>query len=93
MSRTTSKPTRKSKKSFTLSQESVAFLEELRKKRRAASTSAVLDDIVRTFQRNQRKQALDKEITDFYDTLPAAALEEDAAWSKFALNELAKSRD
>ena len=54
--RTTPKKTdRKAKKSYTLSPESVAFLETLRKRRRAASISSVLEEILQAVRRQQER--------------------------------------
>jgi heme oxygenase len=92
MHRTARKPDRKEKKSYTLSVESVAFLEDLREKRRARSTSSVLDEIVQSFRRSQRKKALEHDVTQYYSSLSPTEVEDDAAWGEFALGELAKSK-
>jgi hypothetical protein len=78
---------RKAKKSYTLSPESIDFLEAIRKKRQAHSTSAVLDEILQTIRRGQKKKALEREIADFYDSLPGEDVEEQARWGEFALGE------
>jgi DNA-binding PadR family transcriptional regulator len=51
---------RKAKKSYALSPEAVEFLEALRKKRRAASTSAVLEEILLTARRGEAHKAVDR---------------------------------
>lgn len=92
MPRTARRSDRKEKKSYTLSVESVRFLEDLRKKHRARSTSSVLDNIVLALRRSQRKKALEHDVTQYYSSLSPAEVEEDAAWGEFALRELAKSK-
>ncbi len=79
------KPAPKSKKSYTLSPESVAFLEALRKERRDLSVSAILDGILRSLIRARKKAALDRAITGYYDSIPAEERDEPNAWGEFAL--------
>jgi hypothetical protein len=83
----TKKPLRKAKKSYTLSPESVEFLEAIRKKRRTHSTSAVLDEILQTIRRGQKRKAIEKAVADFYDSLSSDEIEEHARWGEFALGE------
>jgi len=78
---------RKAKKSCTLSPESVAFLEVLRKKRKAASASSVLDEIIQTIRLGQKKKTIEQAVTDFYSYLPDEEREDVAAWGEFALAE------
>jgi hypothetical protein len=51
---------RKSKKSYTLSSESVQFVEAVRKRRRTHSTSAVLEEILQTVRRSVQKRAVEE---------------------------------
>jgi hypothetical protein len=78
---------RKAKKSYTLSPESVAFLETLRKKRRAASTSFILEEIIQTVRLAQRKKALDTSVANYYSSLTPAESDELTAWGEFAVSE------
>jgi hypothetical protein len=78
---------RKAKKSYTLSQESVAFLENVRKRRRAPSASSVLEDILQTARRGHRRKTLDQAVSDYYDMLPTGEPDEQALWGEFALRE------
>jgi hypothetical protein len=78
---------RKAKKSYTLSQESVAFLESVRRKRRAPSASSVLEDILQTARQGHRRKTLDQAVSDYYDLLPAGEPDEQALWGEFALRE------
>jgi predicted LPLAT superfamily acyltransferase len=82
---------RKVKKSYTLATESVAFLEQLRKRRRAASVSSVLDEIVQSFRRGQRRKMVEEAIAEYYNSLDPAELHEQVQWGEFALNEFPKN--
>ena len=84
MGRTTSKPDRKAKKSFTLSVESVAFLEEMRKRSSAQSASAILEEILQTVRREKKRASIERALTDYYDSLSDAEVEEEKRWGKFA---------
>ncbi len=79
--------TAKAKKSFTLSRSSVAFLERLRKKRRASSTSLILDELIRDAEARQRQKAIGEAISSYYDRLSPAELEEQESWGEFALEQ------
>jgi hypothetical protein len=84
---------RKSKKSYTLSSESVQFLEAVRKRRRTHSTSAVLEEILQTVRRSVQKRAVERAVADFYDSLSDEETKEQGIWSEFALGELPSSAD
>ena len=78
---------RKAKKSFTLSLESVAFLDAMRKKRRARSASSVLEDILRNVRVEQEKSVVEKTISDYYSSLTTEEAKEQALWGDFAHRE------
>jgi DNA-binding PadR family transcriptional regulator len=78
---------RKAKKSYTLSPESVAFLEALREKRNATSTSSVLEEIIQTIRLGQKKRAIEQAVTDYYSSLPKEERDDQAAWAEFALTQ------
>ncbi len=85
---TTSKKTaRKAKKSYTLSPESLAFLETLRKRRRAASISSVLEEILQAIRRRQERAGIEKSVTAYYSSLSDQEVAEQAQWGEFALSE------
>ena len=86
MARTTSSPV-KEKRSYTLSPDSVRFLHDLRRKRKAASVSAVLEDIVQNARRASRARALDTAVEEYYSSLGAREVADDAAWGAFALSQ------
>jgi DNA-binding PadR family transcriptional regulator len=78
---------RKAKKSYTLSPESVAFLERLRRKRRAPSTSSILEEILQAARRRQQRAAVDRAVTEYYGFLSDAEAEEQLQWGRFAWRE------
>ena len=78
---------RKVKKSYTLSIESVGFLEGLRKSSRAGSVSAVLEQVLKTARLAQQRQALEDAVSGYYSSLSSEECKESAAWGEFALHE------
>ena len=78
---------RKAKKSYTLSSESVTFLETLRKRRRAGSISAVLEEILQAARRQQERASIEKSVATYYSSLSDEEAIEQAQWGEFALRE------
>ena len=76
MTRTHRKPGRKVKKSYTLSPESVDFLETQRKKRRARSSSAVLEEILQAVRREAELARMNQSVIDYYDSLSDEEMKE-----------------
>jgi hypothetical protein len=81
--RTRSRTQVKTKKSFTLSPEALAFLEQVRKKRRAESASAALEEILQA----ARRASVEQSVADYYSGLSGEDRAEQAEWGKFALSE------
>ncbi len=75
---------RKEKKTFSLSRQSVMFLEALRKERRSRSISSVLDEIIRQQQQTKEMERISASVTKYYDSLTAEEIAEDSAWGEFA---------
>ena len=84
---TISKPNRKAKKSYTLSPESVAFLEAVRRKRRAGSISAVLEEILQAVRGENERASVERAVADYYGSLSTEDAKEQAEWGEFALRE------
>lgn len=84
-SRTTGRPAPKAKKSYTLSLETVAFLEMMRKKRRAASVSSILEEIVQAARREQELASIERGVKEYYDSLSADEISEQSQWGDLAL--------
>ena len=78
---------RKAKKSYTLSLESVEFLESLRKKRRAPSISASLDEILQHIRCDQERLTVERQLAQYYDSLSDEEMKEDVKWGEFAMRE------
>jgi hypothetical protein len=76
--------TKKVRKTFTLSRESMALLREVEKEKHAPSASAALDELLLE-KRMEREQARHQaSISAYYDTLSDAQMEEDANWGRIA---------
>ena len=80
--------TRKERKSFTLSQESIALLNELcaaRQDSQRRSASAVLDDLLRSLRKERRRQGVERSVARYYSGLSDEEQVEDFEWGEFAL--------
>jgi hypothetical protein len=80
----------KQRKTFTLSPQSVAFLEELSAERSARgqeSVSAVLDDLLMSFGEEKRRREMEHSTQKYYDMRSPQEEEEEIAWTKFALSQ------
>jgi len=88
MNRTRGKAaTRKAKKSYTLSQESVTFLEALRKQRRAASISSVLEEILQIVRTQHKRTTVEEAVAAYYSSLSDKEATEQSQWGDIALRE------
>lgn len=85
--RATGKLYRKAKKSYTLSPESVAFLEAMRKKQRASSISAILEEILQEVRREHDRAAVERAVADYYGSLSTQEVAEHAEWGEFGFRE------
>jgi len=81
-------PSRKAKKSYTLSPDSVSFLEALRKKHRARSISSVLEEILQTARREAEMAEINQSVSAYYDSLSGREMEDLGEWGKFGLRQL-----
>jgi antirestriction protein len=93
MSRTVGKSIRKAKKSFTLSVESVAFLEEMRQKSSTESTSAILEEILQAARREEKRIETDRAITEYYNSLSDEEAAEERQWGEFARRAFANDEE
>jgi mRNA-degrading endonuclease toxin of MazEF toxin-antitoxin module len=78
----------KERRTFTLSPESIALLNDLSAARRGSrrrSVSSVLDDLLRALDKQRKRDAVDQAVKSFYDGLSPQdrALEKD--WGGFSL--------
>jgi hypothetical protein len=77
----------KQKRSYTLSEESVRFLDRMKRTRRARSVSAVLDEVLRDVAKASHARALDQAVDTYYSSIPAESRAEDELWGQFALQQ------
>jgi hypothetical protein len=81
------KGTRKERKSFTLSPESISLLKELQDTRgdlQRRSASAVLDELLRSLRKERRRQSVERTVTRYYGSLSDEEHAEDSQWGEFA---------
>ncbi len=72
------------KRSFTLTPESVAFVAEMRKKRRAGSDSEALDLLLRELMLQAKRRQLDAATKAYYDSASDEELAEQCEWAEMA---------
>lgn len=75
---------RKARKTFSLSRETVKYLELLRKERKKDSMSSVVEDIIRQQQQTKELERISASVTRYYDSLTPDEIAEDRAWGEFA---------
>ena len=80
----------KQKRTFSLSSESVEYLETVRKQKKAPSTSTVLDEMIRAQKHQAELAATDARISAYYDSLSDDDQADDLAWGKYALSRFPK---
>lgn len=88
--RISANPGRRAKKRFTLSTESVAFLEELQRRNKAKSVSSILEEILQSLRREKHRASIDRAVTDYYSSLSDEEVAEHAEWGDFALRQFSK---
>jgi hypothetical protein len=83
---------RKAKKSYTLSPESIAFLETIRKRRRAASISSVLEEILQAVRRQEKRAQIARSVDAYYSSLSDQQAAELVEWGDFATGEFLREQ-
>ncbi len=78
------KSARKQRRTFTLSPESLVYLEQEAGRRGAESQSSVLDEILCEKAHEQIVKDYEAQVTAYYDSLTDKEVEEDRAWGEFA---------
>ncbi len=74
----------KARKTFSLSRETVRYLESLRKEKKKDSMSSVLEDVIRQQQQSKEMERISASVTRYYDSLSPEEVAEDRAWGDFA---------
>ncbi|MGH9496574.1 MAG: hypothetical protein ACRD3B_16345 [Candidatus Sulfotelmatobacter sp.] len=77
---------RKAKKTFSLSQEAVSYLNDLAKQYR--STSEALDALIREKQAEAKKERISAGIRGYYDSMGDEEEAENKAWGEFVHSQL-----
>lgn len=78
---------RKHRRTFTLSPESLALLDELSAKSKSAS--AVLDELLLSLRREKERQEMEERIGRYYDQRSEEERREETVWGDFATREFA----
>jgi len=78
---------RKEKKTYTLSRDSIGYLEETVRKQRRRSVSQVLDELIQERKLQAERAQIEAAIGAYYDSLSDAQREENRAWGEFAEGE------
>jgi hypothetical protein len=73
---------RKEKKTYSLSRESIRFVEAVQKERKIDSASSALDELLREQKQAREMEHASAAITKYYDSLTEREMEEDRAWGK-----------
>ena len=74
----------KARKTFSLSQENLEFLETVRRRQKAASLTAALEMILEQEKQRREVSQLDSTISQYYDSLSDEEVEEQRNWGEFA---------
>jgi hypothetical protein len=83
----------KQRRTFTLSPESLAYLDEQARQRKLGSQSAFLDELLLEKTAEQRRAALEANVTAYYDSLSDEEVEENRAWGELAEQSLVLKED
>jgi len=82
---------RKSRKTFSLNRETVAYLETYQAKRKEASLSSAMEAIIHERKGLEEADKLAAQTRAYYDSLAPAELDESEAWGKFVESEIAET--
>lgn len=81
---TTQATANKIKRSFTISPESLAFLQEARQERQAGSDSETLELLLGELMLKRKLRKIETAYTDYYDSVSDEQLVEDQEWARMA---------
>ncbi len=74
-----------------LTKDAVAFLKSYRAQVRAPSLSALVEEMITDLQRREEREALDRSVTAYYDSLSAEQVRDEAAWGELGESGLAQT--
>ena len=83
----------KQRRTFTLSPESIAYLEQEARRRRTNSHSAVLDELLREKKKEEQLGVVENQFTAYYDSLDDKEVEEQRTWGEYAGSHLALNEE
>lgn len=83
----------KQRRTFTLSPESIAYLEQEARRRRTNSHSAVLDELLREKKKEEQLAVVENQFTAYYDSLDDKEVEEQRTWGEYAGSHLALNEE
>lgn len=83
------RPVRKERVTFTLSQDSLAFLQSFKEQANSSSLSATLDRMIAGVMRARALDALNANVSAYYDSLSPTELQEESAWGDVGAEGLA----
>jgi hypothetical protein len=81
---------RKEKKTYSLSRESIEFVERVKRERRRESASSALEELIQEKKMEAERSRMDASISSYYDSLTDEDREQNRAWGAFAESQLAK---
>jgi hypothetical protein len=77
----------KEKKTFSLSRESVRYLEEIRQKTHKTG-SQILEELIAEKKREAEEARISVAITKYYDSLSEKEIDEERKWGKFSESQI-----
>jgi hypothetical protein len=83
----------KRRRTFTLSPESLAYLDEQTRQRKLGSQSAFLDELLLEKTMEQRRAALEANVIAYYDALSDEERQEERDWAELAEQNLVLKED
>lgn len=72
------------RKTYTLSSEAVAIIEEEKRRFQAESASSALEALLQERQSQRQMEKIAASISNYYDSLSETEMEEDRLWGAFA---------
>ena len=79
----------KERVSFTLSRNSVEFIQRTKEEHNSSSLSATLDDMIEGVMRARALDALNANVAAYYDSLSPTEMQEETAWGEVGAEGLA----
>ena len=76
--------TRKERKTFTLSRDSIRYIKKVRREQSAPSDSSALEEILAESRRAREMAEIESSISKYYDSTSEEERAENKAWGEFA---------